>query len=101
MPEVVACRTPAEGRDGVVNVPTWKYAAVRQAILAVVAEAGPEGVRFSALAGAVKARLPDHVLARLGSVGWHVTTVKLNMEVESELVRLKGSPQRLVSAIHG
>jgi len=36
-------------------------------------------------------------LARLGSVGWHTTTVKLNMEVKGELQRLSGvNPQRLI-----
>jgi len=33
----------------------------------------------------------------LGSWGWHFTTVKLNMEVEGELLRAEGvSPQQLI-----
>jgi hypothetical protein len=91
------CRTPAEGRDGVTRIPTWKYEAVREAVLAAVDGAGPEGLAFGKLSGEVKARLTPDVLERLGSVGWHVTTVKLNMEVEGEIARLEGrGPQRLV-----
>jgi hypothetical protein len=86
---VTACRTPAEGSEGVVNVPTWKCQAVRRAIVHAVEAAGAEGMLFSQLSAAVR--------ARLGSVGWHTTTVKLNMEVEGELLRVPGaSPQRLV-----
>lgn len=99
MPEsgVTRCRTPAAGRDGVVDVPTWKYQAVRRAILHAVEAAGAQGMLFSQLSAAVRARLSSDQLTRLGSVGWHTTTVKLNMEVEGELRRVPGaSPQRLV-----
>ena len=64
----------------------------------MVAGAGAEGFAFSGLADAVRDRLTADILDRLGSVGWHVTTVKLNMEVEGELRRLPGAPQRLVLA---
>ena len=95
----VACRTPAEGRDGVTNIPNWKFDAVREAILDAVGAAGPAGIRFSDLSGAVRARLDAETLARLGSVGWHATTVKLELEVRGEIVRLPGKgPQRLVLA---
>ncbi len=93
------CRTPTRGRDGVTNIPTWKYEAVRAAILAAVRDAGAEGLAFKELSGEVESRLAADDLARLGSVVWHVTTVKLNMEVEGELVRLEGrGPQRLAAA---
>jgi len=96
------CRTPAAGRDGTVSIPTWKYDAVRAAILDVVAGAGDDGFPFSALPAAVKARMTDDVLARLGSVGWHTTTVKLNMEVDGDLRRVEGKgPQRLILASRG
>jgi hypothetical protein len=52
----VACRTPAEGRDGVTRIPAWKYAAVRRAILHAVDAAGAEGLRFADLPAAVRAR---------------------------------------------
>ena len=94
----VACRTPAEGRDGVTVIPRWKYDAVRDAILDALVHAGPQGLAFAKLPNAVAARLPPEKKARLGSVGWHVTTVKLNMEVEGELARKTGVvPQQLVA----
>ena len=94
----MACRTPAEGRDGVTVIPRWKYEAVRTAILDAIGSAGPDGLPFAKLPNAVAARLPPEKKARLGSVGWHVTTVKLNMEVEGELARKQGVlPQQLIA----
>jgi hypothetical protein len=85
------CRTPAEGRDGVTRIPTWKYNLVRDRILEIVRSAGEEGAPFKGLAQRVGDRLSDDDCARLGSVGWHTTVVKLNMEVEGELRRSEGS----------
>ena len=97
--ERVTCRTPAEGRGGVTNIPAWKFEAVRGAILDAVSQAGPEGQPFKGLSGEVKSRLPADTLAKLGSVGWHTTTVKLEMEVAGDIARLDGvSPQRIVLA---
>jgi hypothetical protein len=91
------CRTPTPGSTGVTRIPTWKYDLVRQAILHAVEAAGPEGLAFSRLTPEVTARLSRDTLARLGSPGWHVTTVKLDMEVRGDIRRLPGvSPQRLV-----
>ena len=80
----VACRTPAEGRDGVTNIPRWKFDMLREAILAVLAEGD---IRFTDLQAAVGARLAAADLQRLGSLGWHVTTVKLELECRGEVVR--------------
>jgi hypothetical protein len=94
--EKIACRTPSEGRDGVTHIPLWKYQVLRRAILHAVGAAGPDGLPFSQLTSALRARLAAQDLARMGSLGWHATTVKLNMEVEGELVRMPGKgPQRL------
>jgi hypothetical protein len=96
MPEPkTECRTPAPGRDGITRIPTWKYDCVRAAILESIQSAGPDGVAFSDLSEVVRARLSPSQLEDLGSLGWHVTTVKLNMEVVGEIVRGPGSPQRL------
>jgi len=93
------CRTPTTGRNGVTRIPTWKYLAVRTAILDVVREAADSGIAFSKLGEAVQARMSSDDLAKLGSVGWHVTSVKLNMEVEGELKRMEvKGPQRLILA---
>ena len=95
--EKVACRTPAAGRDGVTNIPAWKYHLVRAAILHAVEGAGPAGLAFSDLTEAVRARLSQADLARLGALGWHCTTVKLEMEVAGEIARAPGpGPQRLL-----
>lgn len=90
--EKVACRTPAEGRDGVTNIPAWKFDAVRAAILDALSD-GP--ILYKDLNGAVEARLDDQTLADLGKLGWHVVTVKLELEVRGEIERLdvKGPQQ--------
>ncbi|MEM9344625.1 MAG: hypothetical protein AAGA87_16410 [Pseudomonadota bacterium] len=96
--DTVACRTPAEGRNGVTPVPRWKFEAVRGAILEAVKTAGPEGLPFAKLANAVRSRLPEEDQARIGSVNWHTTCVKLELEVAGEITRRRGVvPQRLVA----
>lgn len=90
------CRTPAEGRDGVTRIPTWKYDCLRDAILDVVGAAGLGGLAFARLTESVRVRLSADQLDRIGSLGWHVTTVKLNMEVVGDIARLPGSLQHLV-----
>ncbi len=91
--EKVACRTPAEGRDGVTNIPAWKFECLRKAILDQLA-AGD--IAFADLREAVRARLTRQELDDLGSLGWHMTAVKLELEVRGEVRRLKGvSPQML------
>ena len=93
MPEKISCRTPAEDRAGVTNIPKWKYDEVSQAILSVL-ERGD--IAFSDLRDAVMAELSSETLENLGSVSWHVTTVKLEMEVRGEIERISGKvPQRL------
>ncbi|WP_299704655.1 hypothetical protein [uncultured Tateyamaria sp.] len=88
----VACRTPAEGRDGVTNIPAWKFDAVRGAILGAL-DGGP--ILYKDLNAAVQARLDDQTLADLGKLSWHVVTVKLELEVRGEIERLdvKGPQQ--------
>lgn len=85
----IACRTPANPAAAT-RIPRWKHDLLRGHILQLEREAGPDGLLFSGLA--------DKVAARLGSVSWHATTVKLEMEVAGELSRLPGPGlQRLVS----
>ncbi|MEL6680481.1 MAG: hypothetical protein AAFQ51_17395 [Pseudomonadota bacterium] len=87
----VACRTPEGGPKGT-NIPTWKFEAVRTALRGFLAE-GPQ--RASTLKDAVGARLSEEDRANLGSLGWHVTTIRLELEVRGELVRLPGSPLQI------
>lgn len=92
-----ACRTPAKGKSGVTRIPTWKYDLMREHILAVVGAAGPDGFPFQDLASAVGERITDAQKSKLGSLGWHSTTVKLELEVAGDLKRMEGvSPQRLL-----
>ncbi|MEL6287445.1 MAG: hypothetical protein AAFQ35_01575 [Pseudomonadota bacterium] len=93
------CRTPAEGRDGATNVPVWKFEVVRDAILNAVTAASADGIAFEEVREAVRDRLSPETLAKLGSLGWHITTIKLEMEVARDVRRMAAkSPQRLVLA---
>ena len=56
-------------------------------ILAVIDGAAKEGAAFTGLDDAVRRRLSAADLARMGSVAWHVTTVKLELEVRGEITR--------------
>lgn len=90
------CRTPTPDKNST-TIPTWKFDVLETAILQVVDAAGPDGLLFSALRENVRAKLSPDTLENLGSVGWHVTVVKLELEVRGALKRLDGvSPQRLV-----
>lgn len=93
--ERTICRTPTKGRSGITRIPNWKFDCLRAAIRNAVGEAGDNGLLFSELPQAVSERLNKDEKAKLGSLGWHVTTVKLELEVRGELTRLQGSPQRL------
>lgn len=81
----VGCRTPAEGRDGVTNIPKWKFNVLRDAILGELAKGD---FRFSELKPRLAAALPEDTLGKLGSLGWHATCVKLELEVRGEVARV-------------
>ncbi len=89
----VACRTPNPGKPGQTRIPRWKFDAVREAILDELAE-GP--VLFGNLTERVRDRLDDSVRKRIGSVGWHVATVKLELEVRGEIRRQSGSKPQVL-----
>lgn len=92
----IACYTPTKGRDNATRIPRWKYECVRRAILDVLSESEDGQVAFKNLAEQAKGHLTSNQLAKLGSLGWHVTTVKLNMEVDGELERVpRKTPQAL------
>lgn len=91
--EKTACRTPAEGRDGVTNIPTWKFDCIRTAILDEL-KAGD--CLWSELIEKVRPRLTDDQLAKMGKLGWHVISVKLELEVRGEIARKPNAkPQML------
>ena len=89
----MACRTPTPGRHGETRIPGWKFDTVRGAILDVLAD-GP--VPFGKLTQRVRELLDGESLARLGSVGWHVTAVKLELEVRGEIRRQDGSGPQIL-----
>ncbi len=89
----VACRTPADGRDGVTNIPEWKFDAIRSAVLEVLHDGN---IAFKDLKTAVGSRMSDDDLKRLGSLGWHVTTVKLELEVRGEVERIPGQVPQFI-----
>ncbi len=90
----VVCQTPTPNKEPV-RIDLWKYEAIRQAILAII-PADDFGLTFAELPKQVQARLDANDLAKLGSVNWYTTVVKLDMEVRGELERVpNSSPQRL------
>jgi hypothetical protein len=90
----VLCRTPTPGKKPT-RIPGWKYDLLRSIILSLV-PADDEGLEFKRLPKLVRQQLSETQRASLGSVSWHTTTVKLDMEVKGELERIPGSnPQRL------
>jgi hypothetical protein len=81
-----------------VTIPEWKYRTVADAILKLVPNEEP-GIPFQELPDAVADELDPDLRQRLGSVTWHVTTVKLDLEVKGAVRRVKvGGRQHLVKA---
>ncbi|MFK8032606.1 MAG: hypothetical protein AB8B94_00560 [Hyphomicrobiales bacterium] len=90
------CRTPTPNKNST-TIPSWKFDALAKLVLQVVADANSVGLLFSELPDRVREELSSDVLDKLGSLGWHVTTVKLELEVRGDLRRIAGvTPQRLV-----
>jgi len=88
----VLCRTPQA--DGTTRIPRWKFDCVRRALHEVLSEA--DEVPYKDLKALVGGRISDEERAALGSLGWHLTTVKLELEVRGEVERVPGvRPQRV------
>ena len=92
--ERVACRTPNPGRPGTTRIPKWKFELVRSAVLKIL---GEDDVKFSELTDLVRGRLKTSDLDRIGSLGWHVATVKLELEVRGEVRRLPNVKPQVLS----
>jgi hypothetical protein len=86
-----ACRTP--NGDGSTNIPSRTFDLCRAAIPAELDTNAP--VRVAEMPDRVGHRLTADGRDRPGSPGWHVTAVRLEMEVRGEIARLEGSPLRL------
>lgn len=87
--EKVRCRTHTSGPDGGTNIPAWKFEAMRHAIFEVLAD-GP--MKVADMKEAVRSHLTKDELDNLGALGWHMTTIRLELEVRGDLKRLEGSP---------
>ena len=90
----VVCRNP-DPRKETTRIPRWKHEAVRRAILRAVA-VRPAGVPFGELPRRVRRALSAAQLAELGSVTWHTTVVKLDLEARGEIRRVPGTKPQLV-----
>jgi len=91
----VSCRTPTPGKQPT-NIPRWKFDLLRKHLLALIPADMP-GIPARQIPALIKTRLAPKDLERLGSVNWHVTTVKLELQVRGEIERIEGvSPQRLI-----
>ena len=94
----VLCRTPTKGKSAK-RIDRWKYDLLRKAILASLPAKEP-GVLFSDLFGRVEGRLSPRQQEEVGSIPWYTTTVKLEMEVAGEILRVPdSSPQRLIRRV--
>lgn len=90
----VACRTPAEGRDGVTNIPAWKFDLIRGHIAEILSDGTPQV--YTDVRDAVGARLTAEEAQALGKLGWHVITVKLELEMRGEVERVAAKgPQQI------
>ncbi len=86
------CRSPAEGKQAT-RILKWKFDLIRTAILKALSEGD---CTFKQLPSRVLEQLDATDAKRLGSLNWYVTTVKLELEVRGEILRVPGSkPQQL------
>jgi hypothetical protein len=83
----VPCRTPTPRKSGVTNVPKWKFDVCRAAILSALHQGPIQGQQMAERAGR---EMTAHDVDALGSLGWHITTVRLEMEVRGEIERVPG-----------
>ena len=89
----IACRSP--NSDKQVAVYEWKFDAMREVLLKVV-PSDESGVESSSLPAIVSKDLAKEYVDHLGNIAWLTETVRLEMEVRGELVRIEGSkPKRI------
>ena len=90
----VVCETPTPGKKPT-RIHKWKYDLLRSVILDILSNS-EDGVEFRSLPALIDARLCAEQRAKLGSVSWYTTTVKLDMEVKGDIERVPSArPQRL------
>jgi hypothetical protein len=98
-PDRVVCATPTPGKSST-SIPRWKYETVREAIRHAIVSAGSRGATLEEIVEHAEERLTIQQRADLGSVTWHVMTVKLDLEAKGEIGRISGaSPIRHVRCL--
>lgn len=91
--DCVTCRTPTPVKEGFARVPAWKFNILQSAVLSAAKDSDAP---FSELKEAVRAHLQQDDLDRAGALGWHVTTVKLEMETRGDIECIHAArPQRI------
>lgn len=90
----VAPRTPNQDASGATGIPEWKFNLLRSIIFA---ELSRGDVMFSELASLLAARIKPEDKIRLGSLGWHVATVKLELAVRGEIQRVPGKAPQILT----
>ena len=94
--EKIVCKTPTPGKTPT-RIPKWKYDAVRDAVLAVLDSEG--SAYFTDLLEKIGGMLDSQTRKELGSLAWHVTTVKLHMEAIGEIKRLPGKGRQQIARV--
>lgn len=90
----VPCRTPSSGKTGTVNVPKWKFDCIRSAILGILKVGDTP---WKELTERVRKQLDASEVAAMGSLGWYVVTVKLELEVRGEIRRIVGEHHQILT----
>jgi len=91
--DCVPCRAPDREEPRLVEA--WKFERIRAAILSVVPD-NDIGIMYKQLTSMVRANLSSEERTRIGKLHWHTTTVKLELELRGEVVRIEGArPQYL------
>ncbi len=92
--DTIEALNPKPG-TGVTRVNKERYDATRRALLAVIPRS-KSGVPFGDLPDLVMEQLPNQTLPGGGSIMWHVTTIKLDLEARGLIERVEGAkPQRV------
>jgi hypothetical protein len=92
--EKVLCRNPDPAKQGT-RIPRWKYDLVRDAILSAL-KTRPKGFPFRDLPTQVRKRLTGDDARAVGSISWHTTVVKLDLEARGTIERIREARPQLL-----
>ena len=93
----VLCRNPDPGKQGT-RIPRWKYELVSDAIFSALSKR-PDGFPFRDLPTYVRSCLTRDDAENLGSVSWHTTVVKLDLEARGRIERIPDSKLQLLRVV--